>query len=263
MFVELAPTAVRFEERDERVLVGTDAVHVRLDATKTSDLNWSLPKTSERIVWELVFDKDRVDPSYGALMRSAVEQFSRSVYPHYESQSVCCLLGRMEDRALSHETVGVYSRMLLNAAAELPLELPGACAFTQTHRLTPLDQAELFSPVHFEHLGVFYSPEYGIPSYGLEGAGIAMSFASLVSPPKRAILLPEQDSGLSDETYFMLVDQLQDPFRVIPERHAVEMWDELEELIFFEGYLSPVGKRVLQGFAASGGLTTPHVRINR
>lgn len=80
----------------------------------------------------------------------------------------------------------------------------------------------------------------------------------LVEPPDTAICLPSMhawDSIFSDEfrQIFSHLEKQKTAYRVIPEAQLTSSWDGLNVLYVAERYITPQGRRKLQGFMAAGG----------
>jgi|GEM_PF-5776777 len=148
---------------------------------------------------------------------------------------------------------------LQRAAARLPLELPSFGVFTEAESLSYSEEAYLLSPSVFEFIHPIYRPNCGVPLFGYDSMGMAgslgCSFSDQAAPPQVGIMLPSFEH-LSDSFLPVLEESLVNaphPIRVIPEEKVVEMWEELETLVYFKGMLSNIGSRALQGFFAAGG----------
>jgi hypothetical protein len=55
------------------------------------------------------------------------------------------------------------------------------------------------------------------------------------------------------EPFRAIADQIQEPYKRIPETRLIHHWSGLDRLYYVEQTLSPQGKRQLQGFIAAGG----------
>lgn len=148
---------------------------------------------------------------------------------------------------------------LQRAAARLPLELPSFVVFTPSGGLDSVEQAYLISPGVFEFIHPIYASQCGMPLFGYESMGMAGSLSTTFSErpaiPSLGVMLPSFE--LLSNSFLSELEQSLEALpcdaRLIPEEKVVEMWEELETLVYYKGMLSNIGSRALQGFFAAGG----------
>lgn len=148
---------------------------------------------------------------------------------------------------------------LQRAAARLPLELPSFLVFESKETLSLVERAYALSPTVFEFVHPIYSSK-GIPplialnSMGV-GGSMGSSFTCAPSVPEVGVMLPNFDHITTDflDLLETCLSTVPCAVRLLPEEKVVEMWEELETLVYFPGMLSSQGSRALQGFFAAGG----------
>ena len=253
MFVELTERGLFVDG----ALSDVEYTKVSFYIGKYADLSESIDVPEDGfIVWDFKYECGAnllFDDGYLAILENGLRFFSEKVYPNYSERTLYCILGEFESifpdslripfaelsfleamrskvtlfqyRLEGYEALASKLQML---ATELPLDLQSSVLISGD--LTLSERGYFLSKNVFEHIFPFNSGK---------------------AAARQALLLPAVESV--DEDLLDHIDGVDKDVRLIPENRAVEMWDELDELVYFEKYEGPLGKRALQGFEAAGG----------
>lgn len=253
---------------------------VKLDATLGSVLDWNVPVSENFVIYELDFGLNNpqfsmVDPMPLATFKQAVDHFSENIVCEKTlgailyrgeanfAKSIPCkeLFEGPHDEPLQE---GMFAADLLSdylhtLAAKLPDNVAPFALMDATH-LTNAETALFLSKQRYTHINLGikgntvplwgFSWETGVSTSGYIGHS---SFFELADIAEIGLLFP-QDKKITPELLRQIEGLLSEfPIRVIPEVMMPENWDGLNGLIAFKDGLTDFGKRVLDGFEATGG----------
>lgn len=204
-------------------------VTVFLSGRAADDLNWKITPTEKKIFWQLDLGLEKPDfPFRDELvyrsLQLALETFTQQIWPRFQRQTVgiSFYTGVAGDEEFCN-----YCQML---SAHLPDELP------ITLLLRGRESGVILA--RFEHFQVVFE----------EGEGIVWNEKEIFVVPfqtRIGVCVPEEETDLSHLPF---------PYRIIPERFLNEKWMELDYLYVFSRFVTPRGRRMLQGFCAAGGI---------
>lgn len=253
---------------------------IKLDATLGSTLSWEVPPAENFVIYELDFGLanptfSMADPMPLATFKQAIDYFAEKVVCE---KTLGAILYRGEANFAKsfawkelfdgpHDDplkVGMFASNLLSdylhaLAARLPEQVAPMALMDATH-LTNAETALFLSKSRYTHINLGikgntvplwgFSWETGVSTSGFLGHS---SFFEMEKPAEVGLLFP-QDPMVTPEL-LRQVDALisECPIRVIPEVLMPENWDGLNGLIAFKEGLTDFGKRVLDGFEATGG----------
>ncbi len=263
-----------------------------LKAHPHEDLNWTIPECSFWDI-DLGLNSGMLslkDPAFFFSLSLALEKFTQEIWPSFQEKTVGLSLyqgpfdiadrliwdAEMEEHLLEKfPEVNATSRLFFAAdlfaeflhrlASFLPVELPLFCFFDVKTIPSFAHQAALFNPTRFEHLhlALKHSP---LPFRGLawkEGGSFGGHVGEkLISQAPRArkigLVVPHDQELLGGyaQKFDALIEQalIQNvPFRLVPEQLLTAEWDGLDALLILPDAISKQGKRMLQGFTATGG----------
>jgi hypothetical protein len=258
-----------------------------LPARADHDLQWDREKERARkalsegksICWELDFGPcpSLFDPASFALRRSTIDHFVKDVFEMFKGDTSGVILYRQSGDLLSSvvwsaeeeekylewaqdlrvEEAGTHEKRvfcidLLTAylhrlVSLLPEALPAFAAFDASYLKSEAEVAQLFSLERFSHLEPLIAGKRDLMRK--RGAQIAAQVA--VCLPNDAHCTAKIRQRLDRQ--FAELDREGVAFRVIPESLLNEQWDGIETLVVVKEGVSSQGKRMLQGFEASGG----------
>lgn len=247
---------------------------IRLPAHLSSDLDWSREKehaqqlstAGKPILWEIDLGLESFEfmPGDTASFYSfslAIEEFAKQIWPTFQEHTFGVSIYRGVFPPTRHfpkehwETTfadwgqeGDYElfcvQMLSDYLHRLISFFPDAAvpiAFIDASQISSLSKAaQFFSTARFEHLHPIIT-------------GAKIPFCKVHST--LGVLLP-CDAAMNASVHKSLenvLENLNEPFRIVPEEKLTEQWDGLDKLIVISEALSPQGKRKLQGFEAAGG----------
>lgn len=257
---------------------------VRLPCEPSSNLQWDIPSTSKRILWEFSCGLHKpftplTDELYFQSLALACKHFSQTLWPIYKDQTLGGILYKGSANFQAHflwndlhktnyETwknnnphsdinsfcADAFSSYFQLLAYQLPDELPLVLCFDPPP--SSLSRAlHLLSRERFEHFLLATSdPRWPIPA--LYWTLNTLSFRPIQT--STGLCFPKNGS-LHDELFFQLDKILQTfyesnrPFRIVSEAFLTEEWDQLDEIHIIPQALSPQGRRKLLGFEAAGG----------
>lgn len=257
MFVEITPLGLHIDGSLETPTYHT----IDIPIGRTADLlmDQAIPE-SGYIVWNFLYESDPnllFDDAYLKILEHGLETFSETLFAEFADRTLFVVLGSFASTFVDEVTFpftetsffqAMQSRLALftyrlagfealanrlqQLATALPLELQSTVNILG--EMTPSERAYFLSKNVFEHIHPFTDTSHSTSNKGL--------------------LLPEVD--LLDERVLEALNSFGQPVRYLPENRAVEMWEGLDTLVFFEKYIGPLGKRALLGFEAAGGVTT-------
>lgn len=220
------------------------SVAIHLEGRPSDSLNWSHAldiaknerEKGKKLFWifDLGLERDLFplnDPLYYGSLQLALKTFTAEIWPLYREESIglCFYRGKAQG-----EEFCTYCQML---SSHLPDEMPITLLFQGS--FTGIEKAQLLSI--YEHFQVMFQ----------EGGGLIWDDEKISYVPQTQIALCVPDeSSLEIE---QAIARLKFSYRVIPERFLNESWNEVDYLYVFSRWLSPRGKRMLQGFCAAGG----------
>lgn len=205
-------------------------IPILLDASLESACDWN---GEGKGFFHLDFQIKGLLPAHLATYQFAVRRFNETIY-NEETEGVILYQGPVPSWSLED-----FADFLHHIAAELPEELPSFALFDCVG--DPLQfSKEIFPHIHLGfRLGPIGALTWGnrlIPKRYDQRVGVA---------------LPLREKGLQ----FDMVDPCLKggAYRLINEPYLTEEWDDLDEIIIFKDFISPRGRRMLQGFEAAGG----------
>ena len=203
---------------------------IYLDATGESDLEWvdaayEATAHNQPLMWHFVFDP--LHPQSIAMAERSVEYFLETLYPLFESRTIGV---RLFD-GIPDEDLSPYLDQLI---ALLPDGLDAYARFELSHIASQATRAKLISPERY-------------PWLKLETAQNTDAPLGLLIPLEEACT-PECLDHLDH-----IIAGIDEPLRIVYEYNFTESWDELDQVIAVDAYLSPMGRRKLAGFEAAGG----------
>lgn len=258
---------------------------VKLSCEPHFDLDWKIPTTSKRIVWEFQLGLESPFFPLGDELRfeslsAALKHFTQTVWPKYKEQSLGGILFRgsaefqthflwtdqqKENERLWIEEKGCSDRELFCADAfaayfqllahRLPDDLPLVLCFDARSIENRSRALRLLSKERFEHFLLALRSE-NWPMPGLRWEGEAFSFVpngaslGICIPPAAALT---DDCLVRLEKIMERLDAKGILFRAIPEAFLSDQWEGLDEICVLPEALSVQGKRKLRGFSAAGG----------
>ena len=215
--------------------------HLQLDGSLASDLKWEIQECPPNTLWELDFQIQALIPAHLASHQLAVKVFAKSLWEKFQKESLGVILYKGEVPPFPLDAFADYLHLL---AAYLPDELPAFALFNT--RGDPL----LFSKELFPHIHLGFShPPYGALQWGER-------LKPQWSDGKIGVVLPPQEKGVSFTEIESLLPMPITQYRLIAESFLTEEWDELEEILIFPKWISSMGRRMVQGFEATGGKVT-------
>ncbi len=146
-------------------------------------------------------------------------------------------------RLFCADSFAYYFQMLSHS---LPDELPIYLLLDASHTGTVAEKHQLLSSTRFEH---FQVATRALPFTN----GLIWSENDTFYPSEKvphALCLPDK---CPTEVLQEKMDQISQPYRVIPEARLTEDWEGVDTLHVLNNYLSEQGKRKLKGFVAAGG----------
>lgn len=202
-----------------------------LDTSLSSECDW---ETEEgEVLWHLDFKIKSLIPAHLASYQFAVRRFNEVVY-NKETLGVILYQGPVPSFPLEE-----FADFLHHVAAELPEDLP-AFALFDCKGDPLLFSKEIFPHIHLGFrsgpIGVIEWGETLIPKRYDQRVGVALPLT------EKGLQFDEVDACLKSGSY-----------RFINEPYLTEEWDDLDEIIIFKDLISPWGRRMLQGFEATGG----------
>lgn len=243
---------------------------IHLLADMKGDLDWESQVEKAKneagpLYWALDFGGkfDPHDPLFYSSAVLAVEEFSKTVWPHFEERTAGVVLYNgganfleslvFSERAevLFEEFVSQFperfdrghleqlfaanllSDLLHRLASFLPEEVKAICRIDASLVSDKAKFLHLICKRRFEHLH-------------LEISGMDFKDSST------GISLP-LDERLDPAAFVQLNALLEKGFRLIPEELLNENWDGLDRVIALRSYTSEWGMRMLHGFEAAGG----------
>lgn len=224
-----------------------------LPAGMRSDLSWNsiceLAENCDKIFWEFDFAIEQPlddEPQYLSL-QIALDHFKDTVWPKYADKTLGAILYKGPPPQFESEILLDYIKLLIMA---LPVEIEPFLLFDLTS-LSLIDQIKFLS---CESMGDFQMALKGsieeLTLFKWEGNHI---IPTTTQAAKEAILLPVHKNFLKIEEKIKELKQRRIPFRFCNEQTLNMQWDGLEILHIDESSLSPIGKRMLQGFISAGG----------
>lgn len=255
--------------------MGYNGAVVELQADLAADLYWEPVDFDGYILWKFNFGIDHLNLQDSVSLNSyklAIDHFCEKIIPNYpKSIGVILYEGsariwekivfteslkeEIGDEPIETFSLTLFSEYLHALAAVLPEGLPAIALFDckgVDHSL------QLFNKERFPHV------ELGLkgadfPIFGLRwqigkavGGFLGCGEIPEVAPPETllGVVIPENEFYHSDvEIKLRAITQ---PYRLIFESTITTSWDELAELKCFD--LSPMGRRMVEGFVAAGGL---------
>lgn len=223
---------------------------ILLPASSQSDLDWSEQISDLEGVAAVQFDfgwsQGLLFFNDAALFQTyvlALELFTKEVWPRIKEHfpklilyrgplSIISRLVGAEGDLSSIEAATIFGGYLHTLASYLPEEAALYCLFDDLTPYNAGEAAQLLSQDRFFHLELSLTPSDA-------SIGVVLPPDELCSP---ALLLA-----------LTTLLQEEPEVRVIPERRLNELWQGLDELVVFEGAVTPQGRRQLLGFEAAGG----------
>lgn len=223
--------------------------HITLPARLSDELVWqeqrlfaqSAVLRGEKIFWEMDFG---ISDSPFSLRDSAaffsftlaLEHFVKTLWEEFKehTQGISLYRGGIKQDLFY---MNAFAEYLHRLASVLPEELLPFCILDVSSSSSPARLEQLLSKERFPHIHLC-----------LEGRDTTIA-------SKVGVVLP-QDSFCTEEVLDALdkiLEQMHEPFRVVPEALLNEQWEDLDTLVVMSCALSPQGKRKLQGFCAAGG----------
>lgn len=209
-----------------------------LDASLCSDLKWEVESNAPEILWELDFQITSLNQPQLSSYQLAVKHFAETVWERYQKETLGAVIykGKVPNYPLED-----FASYLHHLAAYLPDEVPPIVLFDCVG--DPLRfSKEIFSHLH---LG-FRDDRLGVMQWG-------EALKPLRHDAALGVVLPLHEKGITFETVLKRLSHLDRPYRMIAEPYLTEEWDGLDEIIIFSDWISPWGKRMVQGFEATGG----------
>lgn len=263
----------------------SNAILVDLPCQPHADLNWIIPTTSKKILWNFDFGLEKpffplLDDLHFQSLLAACKHFSKTIWPSYKDQSIGGILiqgsadfssnflwndaqkeSQKEWQTLhpnSHPHLfcaDAFSSYFQLLAHSLPDELPLVLCL-DAHPLPSLARSlNLLSRERFDHFILAIQAEkWPQPSYRWDKT----NFSFHPCDAQIALCFPKNES-MTEDLFFQfdkILNQMYEsnqPFRVIFEEFLTEQWEHLEEIHIVAGSLSPQGIRKLKGFEAAGG----------
>ena len=148
----------------------------------------------------------------------------------------------------------VVADYLTYLTAALPEELRVIIKLTIPDTLPSSVVIGLLNPDRFDKIEWIFSGKHELHATWVEQGSVLIPIERKNSSRGFCIPYPNwmpQAEGVLEE---ML--QENSDIRLIPEGAITSRWDQLDELVVLEKYLTPFGKRQLQGFVAAGGQIT-------
>lgn len=262
-----------------------NTILVRLPCGPHSELNWEIPSTSKRIIWEFVCGLDEpffpfTDELRFQALSLACKQFTQTLWPRYKDQTLGGILYRgpadispfflwNDLQKANYASITrpnqfsdfpgfcldvLYSYVQLLAYL-LPDELPLMLCF-DVKMIPSLSRAlSLLSRERFNHFLIAVSSnKWPMPAFHYDEHSI--SFLPLQA--SKGLCFPKA-SQMNEETFFHIdkiikgLYESNSSFRVIFEEYLTEQWDHLDEILVLPQALSAQGRRKLAGFKAAGG----------
>lgn len=139
-------------------------------------------------------------------------------------------------------SLSLLIEFLHNLGSYLPPDLPIHSLFTESHKYSLAELAQMFSKDRFMHL-----------HYGLEES--PLPFDRKAAEATAGIVLPLDeniDRSLLDQNLKRLL-QCTTSFRLLPERLITEEWHGLDTIFVMTRHMTKEATRMLKGFNAAGG----------
>lgn len=262
-----------------------DTILIKLDCRPHADLNWAIPSTAKKILWEFDFGLNEpffplTDELRFQSLSLACKHFSSVIWPAYKDQSIGGILYRGSadfsshflwndlqkasqtswqelhpNGNQSHFCADAFSSYFQLLAHHLPDELPLILCL-DARSISSLSKAlHLLSRERFEHfLLAIQREKWPQPGYYWDETTFFFK-----NQPAAIGLCFLKNSSMTEERFFefdKILDELYEsnqPFRVIFEEFLTEQWDQLDEIHIIRDSLSSQGLRKLKGFEAAGG----------
>lgn len=262
-----------------------DTILIDLPCQPHSDLNWPLPSTSKKILWNFQFGLETpffplTDELRFQALAASCKHFSETIWPVYKDQTIGGILYKgsadffsnflwndlqkanleewqarfrgLHPQFFSADAFASYFQLLAHA---LPDELPLILCM-DIREISSLSRSlNLVSRERFEHfLLAIRGEKWPQDAYHWD----EQSFTFHSKAASIGLCFP-QSRFFTEETFFEFDKILSDlyeskqPFRVVFEEFLTEQWENLDEIWTVEGSLSPQGLRKLKGFEAAGG----------
>lgn len=239
-----------------------NALLIGLDASLRSDLKWDGARELAKgangryLLWEFDWGSDEFslyDPVVFQAFGQAIDHFVKTLWEEFKEETLGVVLYRgtidFADRfiwPLEHlEECGqssvsyatVFAAYLHRLLSFFPDVVQPFCLFDTSGCGSRSRLAQLLSKERFEHIHLSLSA---------------------TQTSELAICLPHDDY-LTDEQLDRLdqvMAELQSQgaaYRIISESRLAQEWDGIEKLLILPEAVSPMGRRLLQGFEAAGG----------
>lgn len=262
-----------------------DTILVDLPCQPHSDLNWTLPSISKKILWNFQFGLETpffplTDELRFQALSASCRHFSETLWPAYKDQTIGGILYQgsadffanflwndlqktnqeqwqkrfpsAHPQFFSADAFASYFQLLAHL---LPDELPLILCMDIRQIQSLSRSLNLVSRERFEHFLLAVRGEKWPQDAYL------WDERSLTFHPQAATigLCFPQSSSFTEEKFFefdkILFDMYESkqPFRVVFEEFLTEQWENLDEIWIVSGSLSLHGQRKLKGFEAAGG----------
>jgi len=262
-----------------------DTILVDLACEPNSDLNWTLPSTSKKILWNFQFGLESpffplTDEFRFQALAASCRHFSETVWPTYKDQTIGGILYRGSADFFSHflwndlqkanqeewqerfptahpqlfsaDAFASYFQLLAHL---LPDELPLVLCMDIRYLPSLARSLNLVSRERFEHFLLAIRGEKW-PQDAYLWDENSLTFHSREA--SIGLCFP-QSASFTEEKFFefdkILLDlyESNQPFRVVFEEFLTEQWENLDEILILPNSLSSIGQRKLKGFEAAGG----------
>lgn len=254
---------------------GIQGVLVTLEGKVHSDLDWSVP---------IAEAQKMIDQGYKILWKIELGLFGEMLHPLSDERQLATLKLSLQHfreavwEPFSHETIGLilyegsvtfddvegegsaYQRRDIAAdyitylTAALPDDLRVLLKVNIPAAIPPSTIVGLLNPDRFEKIEWIHNGKQPLHASWIEQENILIPVDQKASARGFCIPYPTwmpEGEGILEELL------KEDPsLRFVPEGAITSCWDQLDELVVLENYLTPFGKRQLQGFVAAGGQVT-------
>jgi hypothetical protein len=263
---------------------------VRLPCQPHEDLQWTIPDTAKRLLWEFDLGLHRPffpleDELHFQSLLVALKHFSNTIWPQVKERSLGGILYRGSALFGEHflwtdsqkeqfaqggeESKNIFCRDAFSSyfqllAHSLPDEMPLALCFDMRQISSRAEMLNLVSKERFEHfLLMLRTNQWPIPTLCWDDRNIWVSCM-----PKHSLGVCLPQTIFMRKERLLQFDQILDrldaegiAFRVIYEDFLSEQWEGLDEIyVCFPDVLSLQAQRKLQGFCAAGGKVLKEVR---
>jgi hypothetical protein len=251
---------------------GIQGVQITLDGKEHSDLDWSAPIAEAqkmiaqgyKILWKLdlgLFGEllhPLSDERQLTTLKLSLQHFREAVWDLYSRDTIGLVLYEgavtfddISDGEQAYQCRDIAADYITYLTAALPDDLRVMLKLTIPTEIPPSVVVGLLNPDRFEKIEWIHNGKHPLHASWIEKRNILIPVDQKASARGFCIPYPTwmpQGEGILEELL------KEDPaLRFVPEGAITSCWDQLDELIVLENYLTPFGKRQLQGFVAAGG----------